>query len=117
MRITYEERRLRAIKLRYVFFAQRCECCKDQLSFEKMWSVDRWGPRETVERYYYCQNCIRTPKDVLNKIDTDDNQFGIAFVDEYKTPRPPIKTSSTAENIVKEKEKQQEKINKKKKKK
>ena len=83
MRRTVEERRLRAIKSKFMILGRICECCKEEVSFEKMWVVDRWGAKKMIYPHYYCQKCMHTVKDVLNEIDNDACPYGIAFVDPY----------------------------------
>lgn len=77
------QKRLQAVKKRYVIFPKRCECCGDMISKEKMWKVDRWGVNKTIRTWHYCQECMPTPEDVLNEVDTDGSPFGIAFVDSF----------------------------------
>lgn len=77
------KRRLKAVKKRYVFLPKQCDCCGYLISKENMWKVKRWGFWHTVHTWYYCQNCMPTPEDVLNKIYENSYSFGIAGVDDY----------------------------------
>ena len=87
MRENFEEyntkQRLKAVKKRYIILPKQCRHCGDVISKEKMWEVDRWGINMTVHKWYYCQKCMPTPEDVLNKVDTDSCHFGIARVDSF----------------------------------
>jgi aminoglycoside phosphotransferase (APT) family kinase protein len=53
MKIDKEQKRLRAIKLRDVFFPRKCKCCGDEYALEKMWSVNRYGVNATCNTWYY----------------------------------------------------------------
>ena len=48
-----------------------------------MWRVYRYGINETRHPWYYCKNCMRSAKEVLNEIDTDNIMFGIFGVDDF----------------------------------
>ena len=78
-----KEERLESIKLKYVLFPKKCECCKKHYKKEKMWKVNRYGINQTCHEWYYCQNCMHSAEDVLNEIDTDEVPFGIFDVDDY----------------------------------
>ena len=81
METKLETKRLNAIRLKFVRFEKKCACCGNFFRFEKMWHVRRSGVNRTIHDWYYCQNCMRTPKDVLHAIDTDSYPFGIANID------------------------------------
>ena len=71
MKITYEERRLKAVKEKYFFFAKVCTCCKSEIRKEKMWTVKvkiREGNQYYAGNIYFCKECTPTAKDVLEKI-------------------------------------------------
>lgn len=84
MKTTFEERRLNAIKLRFFFAPVECACCRSEVKLENVWTVWRYGLNKTKHRWYYCRNCMPTAEAVLNEIDTDEIQFGIADVDDYR---------------------------------
>lgn len=84
MRINIQERRLKKIKDRFVFWGTRCECCGEVVKFEKMWRVWRDGVNHTNHLWSYCKHCMPTAKAVLHEIDTDGCIFGIAGIDERR---------------------------------
>lgn len=82
MKTTEKERRLRAIKPEFVFSLKTCHCCKKDKKFKIMWSVSRYTRTSGYFRkYYYCKDCMPTAENVLQEIDTDNIQFGIATID------------------------------------
>lgn len=83
MKKTLAERRIKAVKSKFVVFPVKCRCCKSSIKFEKVWRVQRWGVNKTVHNWFYCKDCKPTPEDVINEIDTDNCCFGIAFVDSH----------------------------------
>ncbi len=83
MKVDKKQKRLKAIKLRYVFFPTKCRCCGEEYKYEKMWQFDRYGVNKTIHRWHYCQNCMHSAEEVLNEIDTDASHFGIAWVDNF----------------------------------
>lgn len=83
MRRTLKERRLAAIKQKFVLFPRVCRLCNEEVTFEKMWSVYRWEINKTVHEWCYCKTCIKSAKEVLHQVDNDDYHFGIAFVDRF----------------------------------
>ena len=91
MKIDHHQKRLNAIKLKYVFFPKKCMICREEYRKERMYRVDRWIVNQRVLECWYCQHCIHSKEELLNKIDTDYG-CGIAFVDEwpnYKEKRMP----------------------------
>jgi len=82
MKVDKEKKRLKAIRLKYVFFPTRCEKCGEEYKREKMWQCYRWGINKRRDKYSYCQDCMHSAEDVLNEIDTDEVLFGLADVDE-----------------------------------
>lgn len=83
MAINNDSSRLDAIKLKYSFFAVKCERCGEEFKRIKMWQFKRYGINKTIHKHFYCQNCMHSAKDVLHEIDTDESPFGIAFVDSF----------------------------------
>ena len=83
MKVDKEQKRLKAIKLRYILFPKECNCCRKKYKNEKMWRVKRYGIDEPIINYYYCQSCMHSPQDVLNEIYTDSSVFGIVGVDDF----------------------------------
>lgn len=81
MKVDKEQKRLKAIKLKYVFFPKQCDHCGEVFKKEKMWKVNRYGINDSIHKYFYCQNCMHSAKDVLNEIRTDESIFGIVGVD------------------------------------
>ena len=71
MKITYEERRQKAVKEKYVFIGRVCTCCQSKVRKEKMWNV-QVKPRNVNNPYfddlYFCKACAPTVQDVLEKI-------------------------------------------------
>ena len=83
MKKTLKERRIKAVKSKFAIFPVECRSCKSSIKFEKVWRVQRWGVNKTIHDWHYCKDCMPTPEDVINEIDTDNCCFGIAFVDSY----------------------------------
>ena len=84
MKVDKHKKRLKAIKLKYVFFPTKCRCCKEEYKREKMWLVYRYGINKVTVKCRYCQNCLRSAKDVLNEIDRPTSPlFGIIGIDEF----------------------------------
>lgn len=81
MKVDKEQKRLKAIKLKYVLFPTKCDCCGEEYKLEKMWQFDRWGINKSVRRWHFCQNCMHSAEEVLNEIDTDEYPFGLADID------------------------------------
>lgn len=100
MKVDREKKRLKAIKLKYVLFSTKCECCGEEHKREKMWKLFRYGINETKHKRFYCQNCMKSAEDVLNEIDTDESPFGIAGVDDFKSFK---KKDYTRMNLANEK--------------
>ena len=72
MKISYEERCLKAVKKRYVLFGRECYHCQAKVKQEKMWKlyVEPSNPLQIfLDEIYFCQNCAKTREDVL-KINT-----------------------------------------------
>ena len=82
MKIDRKQKRLNAIKLKYVIFPTECRICREEYVKEKMYSVNRWGINRTVSTWHYCQNCMHSKEEVLHSIDTDKN-FGIVSTDPF----------------------------------
>ena len=85
MMIDKEQKRLKAIKLKYVLFPTKCDCCGEEYKREKMWQLYRYGINKTWHKRHYCQNCMRSAKEVLHEIDTDESIFGLAGIDDFDT--------------------------------
>lgn len=85
MKIDKEQKRLKAIKLKYVLFPTKCSCCKEEYKREKMWQLYRYGINKTWHKHYYCQNCMHSAKEVLHEIDTDESIFGLAGIDDFNS--------------------------------
>lgn len=83
MIVDSEKKRLKAIKLKYVFFPTKCNCCGNEYKKEKMWRFYRYGVNATYHKWHYCQNCMHSKEEVLHEIDTDANPFGLAGVDDF----------------------------------
>lgn len=84
-------RRLRAVKLRWVLFSKKCQCCGDFISREKIYVVPQWDRKRTVENYYYCQECVHSKEEVLKTIYKNGSR-GIAYIDPYScVPQAPPK--------------------------
>ena len=84
MKVDKHQKRLKAIKLKYVFSPTKCRCCKEEYKKEKMWMVHRYGANKVVVECRYCQNCMHSAEDVLNEIDTGKKPlFGIVGIDEF----------------------------------
>ncbi len=78
-----DEKRIKAIKEKHIFFAKKCKHCGESIKRENMWVVKRYGVNGEVFKYYYCKDCFPTKEDVLREIDTDEILFGIAYVDDF----------------------------------
>ena len=85
MKVNKKQKRLKAIKLKYVLFPTKCECCGEEYKREKMWQLYRYGINETYHKWHYCQNCMHSAEEVLHEIDTDEFIFGLAGIDDFKT--------------------------------
>lgn len=72
MKVDKEQKRLKTIKLKYVLFPTKCDCCGEEYKREKMWHA-----------WHYCQNCMHSAKEVLNEVDTDECCWGIAGIDSF----------------------------------
>lgn len=83
MKVDKEQKRLKAIKLKYVFRPRECRHCKEEYKRERMWQVYRFGPCKTWNKWYYCQRCMHSAKAVLREIDTDNYPWGIAGIDPF----------------------------------
>ncbi len=81
MKVNKEQKRLKAIKEKYVFFPKKCNCCGENYTREKMWKVKRYGILNYIDTYYYCKKCMPSAQDVLTEIDTDAILYGISGVD------------------------------------
>lgn len=111
MRRTVKEKRLRAIKSKFMILARQCECCKEEVSFETMWEVKRWGVNNRIYLWNYCKRCMHTAEDVLNQIDNDACPWGIAYVDPQTKQAHKEKTLKLLQEL--EEKKQKNKKNKK----
>lgn len=85
MEIDKNQKRLNAIKLKYVIFPTKCNCCGKEYVREKMWRVFRWGENMTSVKWNYCQRCMHSAEEVLNEIDTDEGLWEISHVDDFTT--------------------------------
>ena len=85
MKVRKEEKRLKAIKLKFVLFPTKCACCGEEHKREKMWQLYRYGINATFHKWHYCQKCMHSAEDVLHEVDTDEFNFGIVGVDDFKT--------------------------------
>lgn len=83
VKVNREQKRLKAIKLKYFFFGRECASCGEKFKREKMWRVYRYGINQTCHPWYYCKNCMHSAEEVLYEIDTDESIFGIAVVDNF----------------------------------
>ena len=81
MKLDKEQKRLKAIKLKYVLFPTKCACCGKEYKREKMWQVYRYDMLGLDYKWHYCQNCMHSAEEVLYEIDTDEAPWGIANVD------------------------------------
>ena len=85
MKVDKEQRRLKSIKLKYVFFTTKCHYCGQLYKREKMWQLYRYGINATWQKWHYCQNCMHSAEEVLNEVDTDEFPSGIAGIDNFFT--------------------------------
>ena len=84
MKVDMKQKRLKAIKLKYVFFPKKCRCCGEEYKREKMWQLYRYGINKIWGKCHYCQNCMHSAEDVLNEIDTGKSVlFGLAGIDDF----------------------------------
>ena len=81
MKVDKEQKRLKAIKLKYVLFPTKCNCCGEIYKREKMWQVYRYA-MSGMYKWHYCQNCMHSAEEVLYEIDTDAVPWGISGVDD-----------------------------------
>ncbi|MBE5812772.1 MAG: hypothetical protein E7314_03875 [Clostridiales bacterium] len=79
MKVSYQERRLKAVKEKYVFIGRVCHRCLSEVRKEKMWNV-KVKARNVKQGYpddlYFCKECAPTKEDVLDKI-RDRIIFGV----------------------------------------
>ena len=68
VKVNREQKRLKAIKLKYFFFGRECASCGEKFKREKMWRVYRYGINQTCHPWYYCQNCMHSAEEVLYEI-------------------------------------------------
>jgi len=71
MRITYQERRLRAVKEKYCFTGKVCNCCKAKVKQEKMWSLkiaEQYYKEIRITTLFFCKECAPTREAVLKKV-------------------------------------------------
>ena len=66
MKIDHHQKRLNAIKLKYVFFPKKCMICREEYRKERMYRVDRWVVNQRVLECWYCQRCIHSKEELLN---------------------------------------------------
>lgn len=71
MKVDKEQKRLKAIKRKYILFPTRCDCCKEEYKMEYMWQFYRYGVNNSRIRVNYCQHCMPSAEDVLHEIDTN----------------------------------------------
>ena len=83
MKVDKEQKRLKAIKLKYVLSPTKCDCCGEEYKREKMWQFYRYGINESWHKWHYCQNCMHSAEEVLHEIDTDESIFGLAGIDDF----------------------------------
>lgn len=79
MKITYEERRLKAVKGKYCFTGKVCKCCKAKVKGEKMWAVniaEYYYKEIKITTLFFCKDCAPTRQDVLKNIE-DKSIFGV----------------------------------------
>ena len=100
MKTDNRKKRLKAIKLRFVFFSTKCEHCGNEYKRERMWQLYRYGINKTAYKWHYCRKCMHSAEDVLNEVDTDEFAFGIAGVDDFNTF---VKKDSNRMNLANEK--------------
>lgn len=82
MKVDKEQKRLNAIKLKYVLFPTECACCGNEYKREKMWQVNRYSSLQQSYKLHYCQNCMHSAEKVLYEVDTDEAPGGIVGVDD-----------------------------------
>lgn len=82
MKVDKEQKRLKAIKLKYVLFPTKCNCCGEVYKREKMWQVYCYAAMTGMYKWHYCQNCMHSAEEVLYEIDTDAVPWGISGVDD-----------------------------------
>lgn len=87
MKISKEQKRLKAIKLKYVLFPTKCESCGEYYKREKMWQFYRYDVNQTWNKWNYCRNCMPSAEAVLHEIDTDEIIFGLAGIDDFNSFR------------------------------
>lgn len=85
MKVDKEQKRLKAIKLKYVLFPTKCDYCEEKYKREKMWQLYRYGANKRWHEWHYCQRCMHSAEEVLNEVDTDESPFGIAGIDDFNT--------------------------------
>lgn len=76
--------RMNAIRSRVVLKSSViCSKCGRIVTEETIYEVDRWTSAKKIECFRYCKNCARSKEQVLNIIDSDQINYGIALVDDF----------------------------------
>lgn len=83
MKVDQKKKRLKAIKMKYVFYPTRCRSCGEEFQWEKMWQLYRYGVKRTIHKWNYCQNCMHSAEEVLNEVYTDECIFGIVGIEHF----------------------------------
>ena len=83
MKVKPKNKRLKAVKPRFMLLPTKCESCHQEIYFEKMWKVSRWGMNQAVCTWHYCKNCMHSAEEVLKEVDTDDCPWGLAYIDPF----------------------------------
>ena len=77
--------RILYIKKKKAISVRICKKCGDIIyPKEKYFSVNRWYHDRQITKMAYCTACIKTRKEVLKEIESDNHPYGIAFVDPSK---------------------------------
>ena len=77
--------RLFYIKRKKAVYMRICKKCGETIYPKEIYfSVARWYVDRQIIKMTYCTECMKTRKEVLNEIDTDNYPYGIAKIDNYK---------------------------------
>ena len=86
MEIDRVQKRLNAIKLKFIFLPTKCDYCGKKYKFEKMWTFYRdvpMGIGAEIKPWHSCRNCMHSREEVLEEIDTDAYPFGLYGIDPF----------------------------------
>lgn len=75
----------RKARVEDVYFEVRTPCfrCNGIIYREKAFRVTRWDSAMHKRQYIYCKKCTKSAAAVINLIDKDEVNYGVAWVDSF----------------------------------